>query len=73
MDTVTSLRKWVSGWVERLRPATVEEARARVRLALKEEQAKPAGQRDAARLWDLREEDNMLTYDYCRVCWRARV
>ena len=70
---VTSLRKWASVWAERLAPPTEEEMRARVRLAMKEEQAKPAGQRNGARLWDLREEDIILTYDYCRVCRRARL
>ena len=73
MDTVTSLLKWVSVWVGSLAPSSEEEKRARLRLALKEEQAKPAGQRSEKRLLALLVEDKKLTFRYCRVCWRARL
>ena len=69
MDTVTSLLKWVSDWVGRLAHPSEKDERARARLAVKEEQAKPAGQRNEKRLLALLEEDKMWTYDYCRVCW----
>ena len=68
MDMVTSLLKWVSDWVGRAFPSE-EEERASVRLALKEEQAKPARQRNEKRLLALLEEDKRLTYDYCTVCY----
>ena len=54
-------------------PADPKHEEARVRLALKEEQAKPAGQRNEKRLLALREDDKILTYRYCRVCRRARL
>ena len=69
MERLASLLRGAWEWVQTLDlcSAAAERERARVRLQVEDEQAKPAGERNERRLLALRKEDNRLHLAYYAV------
>jgi hypothetical protein len=69
MEAVASLLRGAWEWFQALDlcSSAADRARARVRLQLEEELAKPAGQRNERRLLALRKADNSLHWGYYAV------